>query len=249
MSPLLARKKSPLLAFLVLGILLGHGQSASALDQMAAFRPGDTILFQGDSITDGNRGRSPDPNHILGHGYQFIIAAKYGEMYPERHLTFINRGVSGNKVSDLAARWQSDALDLKPELLSILVGINDQMANVPPAEFEKTYDKLLADTVAALPHVRFVLCEPFTLPVGPHKENYAPWLAAIQVRARIVERLATKYHAPVVHLQKAFDDACRRAPADYWIWDGVHPTYSGHQIVADEWVRTVNTFYSSPFSR
>jgi lysophospholipase L1-like esterase len=249
MNPPSAAKTFPLVAFLVLGMLFGQGQRASALDQMAAFRLGDTILFQGDSITDGNRGRSLDPNHILGHGYQFIIAAKYGALYPERHLTFINRGVSGNKVSDLAARWQGDALDLKPDLLSILVGINDQNANTPPEQFEKTYDKLLAETVAALPHVRLVLCEPFTLPVGSHKENYAPWLATLQIRARIVERLATKYHAPVVHLQKAFDDACRRAPADYWIWDGVHPTYSGHQIVADEWVRTVNQFYGSGFSR
>src|ERR1044072_1614248 len=83
------------------------------------------ILFQGDSITDGNRGRDADPNHILGHGYQFIISCKYGAELADRHLTFINRGISGNKVSDLAKRWQADTIDLRPDLLSILVGVND----------------------------------------------------------------------------------------------------------------------------
>ena len=82
-------------------------------------------MFQGDSITDGNRGRSADPNHILGHGYVFIIAAKYGAAFPEAKLDFMNRGVSGNTVLDLEKRWQKDALDLKPDLLSILIGVND----------------------------------------------------------------------------------------------------------------------------
>src|SRR5436190_18411808 len=94
-----------------------------AAEPMAAFTPGARILFQGDSITDGNRGRSADPNHILGHGYAFIIAAKYGAAYADRNLTFLNRGVSGNKVTDLAKRWQKDTLELKPDVLSILIGV------------------------------------------------------------------------------------------------------------------------------
>ena len=97
-----------------------------AVEPIAAFTPGARILFQGDSITDGNRGRSADPNHILGHGYVFIIAAKYGAAFPELKLDFLNRGVSGNTVLDLEKRWQKDTLDLKPDVLSILIGVNDE---------------------------------------------------------------------------------------------------------------------------
>jgi len=214
----------------------------SAADLMPAFLPGSRILFQGDSITDGNRGRSADPNHILGHGYVFIISAFYGALYPERNLEFMNRGVSGNTVNDLAKRWQKDTVALKPDILSILIGINDTSANIPVETFEKNYDKLLAETVAALPKVCLVLGEPFTLPSGKVKKNFGTWKADVKKRAAVVEKLAAKYKVPIVHYQHAFDEACKRAPAEYWIWDGIHPTYSGHKIMADEWVRTVRQF-------
>ncbi len=207
------------------------------------FQKDTRILFQGDSITDGNRGRSLDPNHILGHGYAFIIAAKYGAALADRNLTFLNRGISGNTVVDLEKRWPKDTLDLKPDVLSILIGVNDNSHNVPVDQYEQIYDKLLTDTKAANPNIRFVLCEPFTLPVGARKTNWEPWVAGIKQRQEIVARLAAKHHAALVHFQKVFDDACQRAPAEYWIWDGVHPTYSGHQLMADEWERTVRAFW------
>ena len=209
---------------------------------MPLLTDGARILFQGDSITDGNRGRSPDPNHILGHGYQFIVSAKYGAELAERHLTFMNRGISGNKVSDLAGRWQTDTIDLKPDILSILIGINDLWSGVSADQYERQYDQLLADTLKALPQVRLVLCEPFGLPVGAKKETWDKYRSDLAVRRAIVNRLGAKYHAPVVHFQKVFEDATKRAAADYWIWDGVHPTYSGHQLMADEWIRTVEAF-------
>lgn len=210
---------------------------------MPAFAKDTRILFQGDSITDGNRGRDADPNHILGHGYAFIIAAKFGSQYPERQLTFLNRGISGNKVSNLVVRWDRDTIDLKPNLLSILIGINDIGANVTVAQYEQQYDELLQETRTAFPSVRFVLCEPFALPVGRVKEHWPELQASVQSYQEVVARLGEKYYAPVVKLQKVFDDACHRAPADYWMWDGIHPTYSGHQLIADEWVRTVEQFY------
>jgi lysophospholipase L1-like esterase len=216
---------------------------ADVNDQMPAFRARESVLFQGDSITDGNRGRNADPNHILGHGYAFLVAAQNGAKFAQRQMAFANRGVSGNKVSDLAARWTNDTIDLKPTLLSILIGVNDASARVPLAQFEANYDKLLADTIAALPGVRLVLCEPFSLPVGAKKDNWDIWFADIKARQAVVERLGTKYRAPVVHFQAAFDEAAKRAPASYWIWDGVHPTYAGHQLMADEWTRTVNQFW------
>jgi lysophospholipase L1-like esterase len=212
-------------------------------DPVPAFRPGARILFQGDSITALGRGMTADPNHILGHSYVFLIAAKYGAMLPERNLIFLNRAIGGNKLADMAQRWQNDTLDLKPDLLSILIGINDAGHDVPIEEFEPTYDKLLAASVAANPKLRLVLGEPFTLPVGPRKEHWVDWRAQVQKRQTIVAKLADKYHAALVHYQKVFDDACKRAPAETWIWDGVHPTYSGHQLMADEWVRVVREFW------
>ncbi len=217
--------------------------SQSAEDPMPAFSDGAIILFQGDSITDGNRGRNLDPNHILGHGYQFIISAKYGEELADRHLTFLNRGVSGNTVSGLARRWQKDTLDIKPDILSILIGVNDLGSGVSAERYEQEYDQLLGDTLKALPNVRFVLGEPFGLPVGQKKAIWENYRKQLLERDAIVNKLGEKYHAPVVHYQKMFEDATNRVPADYWIWDGVHPTYSGHQLMADEWIRTVRAYW------
>ena len=210
--------------------------SLHAVEPIAAFTSGARILFQGDSITDGNRGRSADPNHILGHGYAFIIAARHGAAFPEAKLDFINRGVSGNTVLDLEKRWPKDTLDLKPDILSILIGVNDSGKGIPLDQYEQVYDKLLAEARAANPNLKLVLGEPFVKPTGVVNED-------ILRRQEIVARLAEKYGAALVHFQRVFDEAAKRAPADYWIWDNVHPTYSGHQLMADEWERVVREFW------
>lgn len=217
--------------------------TAADLAPMAAFSKGARILFQGDSITDGNRGRSADPNHILGHGYCFIIAAKYGSSYPDRQLDFVNRGVSANTVLNLADRWQKDTLDVKPDLLSVLCGVNDLGKNVPLDQYEQVFDKLLTDARAANPKLKIVLGEPFGLPTGAKKPGFDERRKELAKRSAIVEKLAKKHNAAFVRYQQAFDEACTRAPAEHWIWDGVHPTYNGHQIMADEWVKTVNAFW------
>jgi alpha-L-fucosidase len=223
---------------LVAGTLL-----AAEVADVPVFKENARILFQGDSITDGNRGRNEDPNHILGHGYCFIIAAKFGAQYPERKLSFLNRGISGNKVTDLAARWQKDTLDLKPDVLSILIGINDS-GHIPLEEYEEVYDKLLVDAKAANPSIHFILCEPFYLPKDGHKEGDERE-QDVKKRQAVVAKLAEKHRAALVRFQQVFDDACKRAPAQYWVWDSVHPTYSGHQLMADEWMRTVRQFYGA----
>lgn len=227
-------------------LLLAAAAAAQSVPPISVFGKDTRILFQGDSITDGNRGRSPDPNHILGHGYVFIVAAKYGAAFAGQNLTFLNRGSSGNTVLDLAKRWQVDTLDLKPDLLSILIGINDTSRGVPLDQYEQAYDRLLADTRAANPAARLVLCTPFGLPVGKRKDGYEAWAASIREREEIVARLAQKYRAALVRFQPVFDAACKRAPAEYWIWDGVHPTYSGHQLMADEWARAVRAYWPVP---
>jgi lysophospholipase L1-like esterase len=233
-------------ALLSLAMLISTAPALLAQTDVPLFEPNSRVLFQGDSITDGNRGRNGDPNHILGHSYAFLIAARYGASYPERNLVFFNRGVSGNKIPQLAERWQKDTVDLKPNVVSILIGVNDIWhalnagQEVSAEQFEAGYDKLLADTVAALPKAKLVLGEPFILPGKANREHWDEWQGHLKKFQAIVEKLAAKYHAPVVHYQKAFDDAVKRAPAEYWIWDGVHPTYAGQQLMADEWICTVN---------
>jgi lysophospholipase L1-like esterase len=209
----------------------------------SVFRKGARILFQGDSITDGARGRSADPNHILGHSYAFLIAAKFGASSPELDLTFLNRGISGNTVLDLEKRWQKETIDLKPDVLSILIGVNDNQKNVDLDQYEQVYAKLISEVKAANPEIKLVLCEPFGLPAGKKKDSWEAWNAGLQKRREIVERLAKTHKAAYVRFQTAFDEAAKRAPAEYWIWDGVHPTYSGYQIMADEWERTVRAFW------
>jgi len=217
-------------------LLLAPSIELRAVEPIAAFMPGARILFQGDSITDGNRGRSADPNHILGHGYVFITAARHGAAFPDRKLDFMNRGISGNTVLDLEKRWQKDTLDLKPDVLSILIGVNDDGRGIALHQYEQVYDKLITDAKAANPKLKLVLCEPFVKPVGTISES-------IRKRQGIVARLAQKHGAALVHFQRIFDEAAKRAPADYWIWDRVHPTYRGHQLMADEWERVVREFW------
>lgn len=204
-----------------------------------------TFLFQGDSITDGNRTRNNDWNHVMGHGYQYIISSKLWYEFPKNGFHFYNRGISGNKVTDLSARWQKDSLDLKPDLLSILIGINDTSAfirgdtNFTASQFEDGYRAILEQTKQQLPHIQFVLCEPFILPVGKVKDNWEAYSIEIKKRQEIVKRLSIDYNAIFVGFQKAFDNALSKAPAEYWIWDGIHPMPAGHELMAREWINQV----------
>ena len=213
--------------------LLALAVDARAVDAIPAFSQDSRILFQGDSITDGNRGRSLDPNHILGHGYAFITAARHGAAFPERKLDFFNRGVSGNTVLDLDKRWAKDTLALKPDLLSVMIGVNDNGKGVPLDTYEATYDKILTDARAQNPKLKIVLMEPFVRHPGK------PVPEGIVARQAIVAKLAQKHGAALVQLQKLFDEAATKTADDYWVWDSVHPTYRGHQLMADEWERVV----------
>ena len=241
------------LASIGIGLILTAG--AGALNAAAQQPPlpflhaHDVILFQGDSITDGGRQRTgSDYNHIMGQDYAYILAAEIGALSPERELVFINRGNSGNRVPDLETRWQDDTIALHPQLLSILVGVNDLLSPGERAvtldQYEAGYDKLLAETIAALPNTKIVLGQPFLLPVGKQKADYATNMVEMKKRQAVVDRLGAKYHLPVVHYQQALDAALAKAPAEHWSWDGVHPTYAGHGLMAQEWLKTVDAFWS-----
>lgn len=200
------------------------------------------ILFQGDSITDGNRDRGQDLNHILGHGYAYIIAGMLGGKYPERNLSFVNRGVSGDRVSDLYARWNEDAISLQPEVLSILIGVNDAwriMSGEPSGatdRFERAYMHLLAETAEVLPRTRLMLCEPFILPVGATADKWEEWQALLGRYQRITRELAEQFNAVHVPLQDRFNEAAKQKEPAYWLWDGVHPTAAGHHLIAERWM-------------
>jgi lysophospholipase L1-like esterase len=205
------------------------------------------FLFQGDSITDGNRGRNEDPNHILGHGYCFAISSRIGTDFPQYGFQFINRGISGNTVSDLEKRWQTDTLDLKPDVLSLLVGINDVNALVDGREnamdanaFETTYRKLLASCREQNPDLLIVLGLPFFFASGWRKDQYEKWHPLTLQRAEVVRRIAVDFNAVLVDYPKIFEEAQQRAPIEYWIWDGVHPTAFGHELMAREWIKQVS---------
>jgi lysophospholipase L1-like esterase len=209
-------------------------------------KDGAVILFQGDSITDGNRGRNEDPNHIMGHGYAFCIASRVGADYPEKRYRFYNRGISGNKVTDLEKRWQANTLDLKPDVLSILVGVNDansvvfnRQLPVSVEQYQEVYQALLEKTRALFPEIILVLCEPFVLKVGRMNEKWEASYSDMLKRQAIVGKLAEKYDAVFIGFQEVFDKACDKVPCDYWIWDGVHPTVAGHELMAREWIRKV----------
>jgi lysophospholipase L1-like esterase len=207
---------------------------------------GYTFLFQGDSITDGNRTRNNDWNHVMGHGYQFIIASKLWYELPKKALHFFNRGVSGNKVTDLAARWETDTLQLKPDVLSILIGINDVSAfvsgnkNFTAEEYETGYRALLQQTRHQLPNTQFVLCEPFVLKVGDRvKQNWEVYDTEVKRRQQVVRKLSREYNAVFIAFQEGFNKALLRAPAEYWIWDGIHPMPAGHELMARTWLAQV----------
>lgn len=205
------------------------------------------ILFQGDSITDGGRLRDKkhawDLNHQIGHCYAYLISARLGADYPKAHLTFYDRGVSGNRIADLYGRWKEDTLNLHPDILSILVGINDcgstisEQAGSDPVRFAKIYQLLLEETKNENPDVKIVLMEPFILPVGDRKTHYEQWNSLIAPLQEATQRIAEKNNAVFVPLQERFRTLCELREPEYWVWDGVHPTVSGHQVIADEWLR------------
>ena len=156
---------------------------------------------------------------------------------PLRLLTF-QRG------DPVDSPWETYELPVINPALSIGIDVTGAQALAAKApqtieEFETTYAQILDDALAANPGIKFVLCEPFVLPVGGVKNRWEDWRREIRARAAVVEKLAAKHKAPVVHFQKLFDDACANAPANYWTLDGVHPTFSGHQLMAGEWIRAV----------
>jgi lysophospholipase L1-like esterase len=206
---------------------------------------GTKVLFQGDSITDGGRGRNLDWNHVLGQDYAYLIASRLWYDNIDKQLQFFNRGISGNRVTDLLNRWEKDALEIKPDILNILVGVNDSLAAISGdksftiATYETDYRHLLNITQKALPGTKIVICEPFILPVGKVKEHWQDWQKEVKPRQEVARKLAKEFDAVFIPLQDHFSQALQKAPADYWIWDGVHPMPAGHEMIARVWIKAI----------
>lgn len=210
------------------------------------FSDGDVILFQGDSITDAGRNKEHEmPNEAgsFGAGYALLTAAWLLEELARNKLTIYNRGISGNKVFQLAERWEQDCLALEPDVLSILIGVNDywHMRNGrydgTPEVYENDYRALLQRTRSSLPGIRIVICQPFILP-GTRAVDES-WLAPFSAYQKSAARLAEEFDAVWVPFQEAFTEATQCAPATYWTGDGVHPSMAGSQLMAETWLNAV----------
>jgi lysophospholipase L1-like esterase len=210
------------------------------------FSEGDVILFQGDSITDAGRDKQQQlPNHArsFGTGYAYILASGLLRDLPDKDLTLYNRGISGNKVYQLDERWQEDCLDLKPDVLSILIGVNDywhtRNGNYEgtPEVYENDYRALLNRTKAAFPGIKLIVCEPFIL-TGTSAVDES-WLEPFKQYQDIAAKMAREFDATWVPFQKAFSDAAKIAPPVYWTHDGVHPSMAGCQLMAETWLNTL----------
>lgn len=222
-------------------------RQASGRKSSSFVKSGDVVLFQGDSITDAGRDRKREDNandvRALGTGYALFISSQLLARRADPGLKIYNRGISGNKVFQLAERWDKDCLALKPNVLSILIGVNDLWHtlngdyNGTVEIYEKDYRALLTRTQQVLPEVKFVICEPFVLHCGAVSDRWFPAFDGYRAAAR---RVATDFHATFVPFQTMFDKAVKDAPPAYWAGDGVHPTMAGAALMAQTWLDTVS---------
>lgn len=215
--------------------------------QKISLKPGSTILFQGDSITDAGRNRDEmAANHsgALGKGYAFLAAAELMYRHAGKDLKIYNKGISGNKVYQLADRWDKDCLELKPDVLSILIGVNDYWHkrdgnyDGTPEVYRKDLVALLERTRKSLPGVNLIICEPFAIKGTKAVDNtWFPEFTAYQSAARSI---ADSVGATFIPFQRLFDEAQRKAPGAYWAPDGVHPSVAGAQLMATAWTNVIS---------
>ena len=199
-------------------------------------RSGTTILFQGDSITDADRNRRKA--HDLGTGYVMMVAERFLAKHPEVNVRFLNRGISGDRVRDLRKRWEKDCLSLRPDVVSILIGVNDTLETFFWGEpssvesFEEDFVSILNLTRKNL-DAQIVLLEPFLLSLS--KEQIV-LRQDINARIRVVRKLAKEFKTDLVQLDLIFSEAAKVKTPEFWSMDGVHPTPAGHGLIAESWL-------------
>ncbi len=198
------------------------------------------ILFQGDSITSARR--YPEDKNFRGSGYATMVSGELGYAYPGK-FECINMGIAGNRITDLIARMKCDFINLAPDYLSILIGINDAWLDVTANDgvseerFEMFYDILIEDLKKALPDIKIMILEPFVLKSPVNEEVWDAFRCETEKRAAISKKIAEKHNLAFVPLMKAFDESTEKAPADYWLFDGIHPTAAGHTLIKEAWLK------------
>ena len=210
------------------------------------------LVIVGDSITDGFWGRNDsrpaaerdswDQNHIYGHGYMNNVASYYLAKYPERGYKFFNRGIGGNTLADIEKRWDDEVMSLSPDVISLLVGVNDTFSPVDLSDWEHRYRALIDKTLKQSPNVSIVLCTPFIQPVGRFgtAEGYSRQEKDVKALADIVRRIAKDYNLVCVDFARQIDSIMSRDKSHdeaYWIWDGVHPTAPTHLLMSQLWCK------------
>ncbi|TAL73295.1 MAG: lysophospholipase [Bacteroidetes bacterium] len=209
-------------------------------------RKDNIILFQGDSITDAGRDKTDNSNNnpgALGSGYALLAGAKLLEKYASLNLKIYNKGISGNKVYQLNERWDKDCLEIKPDVLSILIGVNDIWHKLDGNYsgtveiYKNDYIALIERTKKALPDVRLIICEPFA--VRGVKAVDDKWFPEFYYYQKAARDIATHFNAIFVPYQKIYDEAQKQAPGIYWTGDGVHPTLAGAQLMAKAWLKAI----------
>ena len=205
-----------------------------------------TILFQGDSITDAGRSREADI--VVGDGYPVLVKAWLGYEYPEEYR-FLNRGISGNRVVDLYARMKEDILNLKPDYMSILIGVNDVWheleigQGVDAEKYERIYGMLIEEVLEALPDIKIMILEPFVLEASGTQsteekpQKWETFSKEVRKRAQKAKAVAEKYGLTFVPLQEKFDEVAKNTANAYWLVDGVHPDAMGHEAIKREWLK------------
>lgn len=197
------------------------------------------VLFQGDSITDAGWDRK-NPDSSLGGGYAMMAASWFSALYPEKRVRFLNRGISGNRAKDLAARWQRDCLDLKPTWVSIMIGVNDTWRRfdskdaTSAEDYEASYRTILQQTRQA--GARLIVIEPFVLPTPPDR---VAWREDLDPKIHAARRLAREFGAILVPMDGIVNAAAARREPAFWAGDGVHPSPAGHALMAQAWLHAV----------
>jgi lysophospholipase L1-like esterase len=209
-------------------------------------KPGSVVLFQGDSITDC--GRNKETGEDLGGGYPAKVAAVWEALFPDSGVSFVNRGISGNRAKDLLERYEKDFKAVKPDLVSILIGINDTWRrydkNDPTdaALFERHYRALLENLKRDMPGTPLVIIEPFLLNSIPERSS---WREDLDPKIQVVRSLAKEYADFFIPMDGIFVRyTVEGIKETEMAADGVHPTPLGHGIIASEWLRTISAnFY------
>ena len=206
----------------------------------------DIILFQGDSITDAGRNReekAANKTQALGSGYALLAGSRLLNIHATKNLKLFNRGISGNKVYQLAERWDADCLELKPSVLSILIGVND-FWHTRTGRYDGTIDvyrkdlrSLLQRTKDKLPGVKLIMGEPFA--VSGIKAVDESWFPAFNEYQKAARETAADFGAVFIPYQSIFDKASKIAPPVYWTYDGVHPSLAGSELMAEAWSKAV----------